>query len=78
MQVGDFLLTANGQNQGFCKEGFGLLRLGLVSWINRVLWHQFEEMEEQLVQRAAPLKILSIMSTQLETNMKSNQYRHRT
>lgn len=68
------LLTVNSQRQALCEEGFGLLHLCPLAWIDGVLGHQFEEVKEELVKGAASLKILGIMGTQLEINGKSSQY----
>lgn len=67
------LLTINSQGKGLCKEGFGLLLCPRAREYG-VLWHQFEEVKEELVKRAASLKILGIMGTQLKINHKSRHY----
>lgn len=68
------LLTVNSQREALCKEGFGLLCLCHLAWVEGVLGHQFEEVKEELVKVAASLKILGIMGAQLEINQKSSQY----
>ena len=57
------VLTVNGQRQVLCKEGFGVLCLCPLAWVDRVLRHKFEEVTKELVKGAGSLQILGIMST---------------
>ncbi len=59
-------LTVNSQRQALCEEGLALLSLCPLTQVDGVLRHQFEDMKEELVKGAAPLKILGVMGTELE------------
>lgn len=60
--------TVNSQRLALCKEGLGLLGLWPLVRIDGVLWHQFEEVEEELVKGAASPEKLGVMGSQLEVN----------
>lgn len=62
------LLTVNIKGKALGEEGFALLCLCPLAWVDGVLRHQFEKEKQELVQGAISFQVLGVQSPQLETN----------
>ena len=71
MQSPQAVLTVHVQREALCEEGLGVLGVGALARVRRVLGHHLEEVDEELVEAVAPLQIQGVLDPQLGDGHKS-------